>query len=147
MLTNQPPYHQWLLITMNNQPPIFQQLKTIMNKAQCRYSQFHVGCLLVTDRGNYEGFNIENAAYGNTICAERAALVHALVRGGQIIHEIHLISDDSTGRVNMCGTCRQSLSEHVTNQTQVYVYNHAGQVKKFSFWALLPESFGPHFLS
>jgi cytidine deaminase len=41
-----------------------------------------VGAVVIGDDGKeYPGSNIENASYGLTICAERNAIVGAVVRG------------------------------------------------------------------
>ena len=46
------------------------------------YSHFQVGAALLTERGQiYTGCNIENAAYGPTICAERCAIFKAVSEG------------------------------------------------------------------
>lgn len=130
---------------MNNN--IFKELINTMRQAYCPYSNFHVGCVLVTDQGQYRGFNVENAAYGNTICAERAALIYALIEGAKFIKEVHVISDDPLGKANMCGVCRQSLSEHVTSNAKVYIYAHNGTFTSFNFFDLLPESFDRGYLN
>ena len=46
------------------------------------YSKFPVGAaLLCADGQVFTGCNVENAAYGSTICAERTALVKAVSEG------------------------------------------------------------------
>lgn len=47
-----------------------------------------VGAALLTEDGKvFIGCNIENAAYGNTLCAERTALVKAVSEGLSQVHE------------------------------------------------------------
>ncbi|WP_391591956.1 Cytidine deaminase [[Mycoplasma] cavipharyngis] len=125
---------------------IFQQLKELLPKAICPYSKFHVACILVTDTGNFFGFNIENSAYPNSMCAERVALFHALVNNANRINEVHLLTDDVTGKANMCGSCRQTLSDHIAYNATVFVYDHQGNYHKFYFYELLPEAFNKDFL-
>ena len=46
------------------------------------YSHFAVGAALLCEDGTvFTGCNVENAAYGSTICAERTALVKAVSEG------------------------------------------------------------------
>ena len=46
------------------------------------YSGYAVGAALLAEDGRvFTGCNVENAAYGNTLCAERTALVKADERG------------------------------------------------------------------
>ena len=46
------------------------------------YSRFPVGAaLLCADGRVFTGCNVENAAYGSTLCAERTALVKAVSEG------------------------------------------------------------------
>ena len=52
--------------------------REVQEKAYAPYSGFRVGAAVYADGEIFQGVNIENAAYGATICAERSALV----RGG-----------------------------------------------------------------
>ena len=55
---------------------------TMLERSYVPYSKFPVGAaLLCADGTVFTGCNIENAAYGPTICAERTALVKAVSEG------------------------------------------------------------------
>ena len=55
---------------------------TMLEKSYVPYSRFPVGAALEgTDGTVYTGCNVENAAYGSTLCAERTALVKAVSEG------------------------------------------------------------------
>ncbi|MEG1577672.1 MAG: cytidine deaminase, partial [Oscillospiraceae bacterium] len=48
----------------------------------CPYSHFPVGAaILCADGSVFTGCNVENAAYGSTLCAERTAIVKAVSEG------------------------------------------------------------------
>ena len=55
---------------------------TMLDRSYVPYSHFPVGAaLLCADGAVFTGCNVENAAYGSTICAERTALVKAVSEG------------------------------------------------------------------
>lgn len=87
--------------------------------AYAPYSEFPVGAAVLTDRGVFTGFNIENASTPLGLCAERAALTNALVHGARNIRAVAIACDperptDGPRDLNAtmpCGACRQWLAE------------------------------------
>ena len=84
------------------------------------YSHFHVGAALAVEtpegRRLVTGANIENASYGLTLCAERAALAAAcqLSAAGQPpkVTAVAVVGLDARpGECMPCGACRQWLAE------------------------------------
>ena len=74
------------------------------------YSGYAVGAALLAEDGRvFTGCNVENAAYGNTLCAERTALVKAVSEGCRRFTKIAIASAGSAPYP--CGACRQSLYE------------------------------------
>lgn len=62
----------------------------------CRIPAMPVGAALLTEDGKvFAGCNIENAAYGNTLCAERTALVKAVSEGYRKFTKIAIASSGS----------------------------------------------------
>ncbi len=75
------------------------------------YSRFPVGAALECADGTvFTGCNVENAAYGDTICAERTAAVKAVSEGHRDFVRI-AIWGDSKEYCYPCGSCRQFLQE------------------------------------
>ncbi len=112
-----------------------------MKMAYNPYSKFGVGAALLTEEGLvFSGCNVENAAYGHSICAERTALLKAVSEGHQKFAAIVIVC--SSGKpVAPCGACRQTLNEFAPDLPVVM----AGSQKKItqSLRELLPRSFGP----
>jgi cytidine deaminase len=84
-----------------------------LNRAYAPYSGFKVGAAVLTGKGEvYSGANIENASYGLTLCAERAAVAAAVAAEGpeMQIRALAVVSDQP-GPFPPCGACRQVIWE------------------------------------
>lgn len=83
--------------------------------AYAPYSGVRVGAALRTPDGPVTGSNVENAAYGSTLCAERMAVGRANARGLRAYTAVAVTAAGDrlrTGRpVSPCGACRQVLHE------------------------------------
>lgn len=91
------------------------------NHAYVPYSHFKVGaCILVKDGTLIHGTNIENAAYGSTMCAERNAIYQAYCKGyrKEDIEALAIVGD-CTPLISPCGACRQVLAELLDPSTPV----------------------------
>ena len=54
--------------------------------AYAPYSGFRVGASVLMEDGRiFSGCNVENAAYGDTICAERTAILKAVSNGSRTL--------------------------------------------------------------
>ena len=81
------------------------------------YSHFPVGAALECADGSiFTGCNVENAAYGSTICAERTAAVKAVSEGHRDFVRI-AIWGNSRDYCYPCGACRQFLAEFSKDMT------------------------------
>jgi len=109
--------------------------------AYAPYSEYKVGAALLTASGRiYDGVNVENAAYPDSICAERVAVFKAVSEGE---HEFIAIAVVTANGGTPCGSCRQVLSEF-GGETQVYIASAEGELlTETSVSDLLPGAFGP----
>lgn len=107
------------------------------------YSKFPVGAALLTVDGEvYLGTNIENAAFGLCMCAERNAIFNAYCHGiSQDDIEALAIVADTDLPVSPCGSCRQVLSELFPHDKTIYLANLKGDIKETTIDELLPYSF------
>ena len=94
-------------------------------KAYCPYSHFAVGaCVLLKNGQMIHGMNIENAAYGSSMCAERNAVYHAYCLGYNKDDIVGLaIVADCIPLISPCGACRQVLSELLYENTPIILGN------------------------
>lgn len=107
------------------------------------YSKFAVGAALLTKNDEvYLGTNIENAAFGLSMCAERNALYNAYCHGvsQEDIEAIAIVADTELP-VSPCGSCRQVLSELFPKNGRIYLANMHGDIKETTIDELLPYSF------
>jgi len=113
--------------------------------AYAPYSHYFVGAALLTASGRvYDGVNVENAAYPDTICAERTAVFKAVSEGER---EFTAIAVSSEGGGTPCGSCRQVLSEFGLD-TRVIIADAEGNItNRTTVRDLLPNAFGPEQLN
>lgn len=112
--------------------------------AYAPYSRFRVGAAIVTDDGQVvTGANIENAAFGATVCAETNAITTAAASGVRRIDTVAVVCLDGDP-CTPCGNCRQVMREF--GVTRVVMRGRSGEILVMSLDSLLPASFGPEAL-
>jgi cytidine deaminase len=118
---------------------LLERARAVRDLAYAPYSAFRVGAALLTESGSvFVACNVENASYGLTICAERAA-VFAAVAAGQKRFSAVAVATDGPEPVWPCGACRQVLAEFAP---AIRVFSEGGGVKaERSLDRLLPDPF------
>ena len=113
----------------------------VMENSYSPYSRFKVGAAVECGDGSvFTGCNIENAAFGATMCAEAAAIASAVSAGKQTFKRIAIISEGGT-YCFPCGACRQLLSEF-SPDLEVLSARADGRYVSYSLATLLPMVFG-----
>ncbi|MCR6031325.1 cytidine deaminase [Nocardioides sp. zg-579] len=109
-----------------------------MRHAYAPYSRYRVGAAAAVDDGRVvAGCNVENAAYGVTLCAECGLVGDLHMTGGGLL--THFVCVDGDGAVIMpCGRCRQLLWEN--GGAALHVMTPLG-VRPMT--EVLPQAFGP----
>ena len=113
-------------------------------RAYAPYSRFAVGAAVLAGGRIYSGANVENASYGLSNCAERAAVFAAVGAGERRIEAVAVVTD-TPAPTPPCGACRQVLNEFGPGMT-VLSATLAGAVTRTNLSDLLPASFGPQSL-
>lgn len=110
------------------------------------YSGFAVGAaLLCTDGTVFIGCNIENAAFGPTVCAERTAIFKAISEGHREFSAIAVVGGPAEQEISQecppCGVCRQVLREFCEDDFPVHLSADGETIRTLLLKELLPESF------
>jgi cytidine deaminase len=109
-------------------------------RAYAPYSQFKVGAVLLGKSGRlYTGCNVENAAYGPSMCAERTAIFKAVSEGEREFETIAVVTENG---VSPCGTCRQVMIEFAPDMT-IVIADTQGNIRLTTVRDLLPDGFTP----
>ena len=115
----------------------------MLERSYAPYSHFPVGAALECPDGTiFTGCNVENAAYGDTICAERTALVKAVSEGHRDDFVRIAIAGRSTDYCWPCGSCRQALFEFAPDLICL-VARGDGDYVSLPLRELLAHGFGP----
>lgn len=128
---------------------LFQEALKAREKSYCPYSGFAVGAALISRQGEiFHGCNIENAAYGPSVCAERCAIFKGVSQG---IHEFSAIAivggPAKEGNLSLtfaypCGVCRQVMREFCDPHTfRIIVGTDDNHLESYLLEELLPHSF------
>ena len=117
-----------------------------MTHAYAPYSGFQVGAaLLCADGSVYTGCNIENAAYGPSVCAERVAFFTAVRDGKRDFRKIAVVGGPA-GKIRSfthpCGVCRQVMREFCRDDFIILAFD-GEHIRSSTLITLLPDSFSP----
>ena len=121
--------------------PLRAAAEAARSQAYCPYSGFAVGAALEAEDGRvFVGCNVENASYGVTLCAERAALTAAVAGGARRFRRLAIVAGTEPA-VAPCGACRQALAEFGLALV-VEAFGPNGR-RRWLLSDLLPDAFGP----
>lgn len=109
-----------------------------MGRAYAPYSRFAVGAAALVDDGRVvTGCNVENAAYGVTLCAECGLVSQLHISGGGLLTHFVCVNGDRE-LIMPCGRCRQLLVEHGRPDLQLLTPLGVRTIDE-----VLPQAFGP----
>ncbi len=133
-----------MTITREEKQVLIDLANEARQRAYVPYSKYRVGSALRTKSGRiFTGVNVENAAYPQTMCAERIAIFKAVSEGEKEFAAIAVVTDNGG---SPCGGCRQVMAEFGL-ETLVLIANGSGELQKeMTVNELLPEAFTPEHL-
>ncbi len=122
-----------------------------MKNSYSPYSEFKVGAALLTESGKvFTGCNIENVAFGPTVCAERVAFFKAISEGEKSFSKIAVVGGKNgviSSPTPPCGVCRQVMREFCNDDFEILIVSENENYDKVLLKDLLPQSFKPEILS
>ena len=113
---------------------LVERAEAVAARAYAPYSSYEVGAVVrTTDGREFEGVNVENAAYPLGVCAEKSALVAAVAAGcgPGAIAAIGITASP-------CGGCRQWL--HEFRIPEVSFRRADGSIATYAADELLPDT-------
>lgn len=117
--------------------------EAVAARAYAPYSNFPVGAAALVDDGRVVvGCNVENAAYGVTLCAECGLVSDLIAGGGGRLVAFTCVGGQHRERTMPCGRCRQLLHEHGGASLLVDTPQGVQTMDQ-----VLPQAFGPDDLS
>ena len=118
---------------------LLERAKEALINAYAPYSGYRVGAALLTREGKvFCGVNVENASFGLTICAERAAVAAAIASGYRSFVAL-AVAAEGEKEPFPCGACRQVLKEF--GEMKVIIAGKKGKTLSFKLEDLLPYPF------
>jgi cytidine deaminase len=134
-----------MTLTQQEKQALIDLANTARQHAYAPYSGYPVGASLRTKTGRiYTGVNVENAAYPQTMCAERIAIFKAVSEGEKEFEVITVVTDNGG---SPCGGCRQVMAEFGLDTIVLLADGKGSIVKETTVRELLPEAFTPDDLS
>lgn len=118
---------------------------TASEQAYAPYSGLRAGAALECDDGSvFLGCAVENAAYGESVCAARVAVWKAVSEGRRSYRRIALAADTAEYCLP-CGACRQVLQEFSPDM-EVLSARKDGHYVSYRLRELLPKNDVPALL-
>ena len=116
--------------------------RAAQSQAYAPYSGFSVGAAVRTSDGRiFAGANVENASYGLAVCAERTAVLAAVLAGARQVVAV-AVCTSLWPPAAPCGMCRQTLAEFARD-AEVVLCSPSGPAQRTRLAVLLPHAFRP----
>jgi cytidine deaminase len=134
----------FMTLTKQDKKALIDLANIARQRAYVPYSNYPVGSSLRTKTGRiYTGVNVENAAYPQTMCAERVAIFKAVSEGEKEFEVITVVTDNGG---SPCGGCRQVMAEFGLDTIVLMADGKGKIIKETTVKELLPEAFTPNHL-
>ena len=130
-----------MTLTKQEKQDLVDLANTARQRAYVPYSNYPVGSSLRTKTGRvFTGVNVENAAYPQTMCAERIAIFKAVSEGEKEFEVITVVTNNGG---SPCGGCRQVMAEFGLDTIVILADGEGKIVEETTVKKLLPGAFTP----
>ncbi|MEP0814067.1 MAG: cytidine deaminase [bacterium] len=121
---------------------LLESARDAMKRSYSIYSHFPVGAAVVSHDGRvFSAANVENASFGLTICAERAAVARMVAEAGfRTIVAVAVVAEKQPDVVP-CGACLQVLAEFGAPDCVVLGEDESGGISSRRLMEFLPFAF------
>lgn len=126
--------------------PLVAAARRARGRAYAPYSRFRVGAAVRAGGRIVAAANVENASYGLSLCAERAAVAAAVAAGTRRLEEV-AVASGTVPPTPPCGMCLQTLAEFAGPALPVTLSGARGSLSRTTLGALLPRGFSRRDLS
>ncbi|HZY05068.1 MAG TPA: cytidine deaminase [Anaeromyxobacteraceae bacterium] len=120
--------------------PLVAAARRARRRAYAPYSGFRVGAAVRAGGRIAAAGNVENASYGLTLCAERAAVAAAVAAGRKRLEAV-AVASGTAPPTPPCGMCLQTLAEFAGPALPVTLSGARGARVETTLGALLPHGF------
>ena len=128
-----------MTLTDEKRQELIKVANIVRSNAYAPYSNYPVGAALLSKSGEiFTGVNVENAAYPDSICAERSAIFSAVSAGEREFEAIAVVTRNGG---TPCGSCRQVLSEFGLNIEVILADEGEKLMQRTNVRDLLPGAF------
>lgn len=130
-----------MTLTQQEKQALVDLANAARQRAYVPYSHYPVGSSLRTKSGRvFTGVNVENAAYPQTMCAERIAIFKAVSEGETDFEVITVVTENGG---SPCGGCRQVMAEFGLGTLVLLADGKGNIVQETTVRDLLPGAFTP----
>jgi len=130
-----------MTLTKQEKQDLVDLANTARKRAYVPYSNYPVGSSLRTKTGRvFTGVNVENAAYPQTMCAERIAIFKAVSEGEKEFEVITVVTNNGG---SPCGGCRQVMAEFGLDTIVILADGKGKIMEETTVKKLLPGAFTP----
>jgi len=126
---------------------VVQRAEEVVRRAYAPLTGVRVGSALLTERGVYEGCNVESVISGLGICAERNAVNHALIHEGRDLKMLMLsVAWNRDDSIRPCGACLQYINEFSSDDVKIIMAGaRSSDVMVGYLMEMLPYRYKPNF--